>query len=373
MEKKVFINQQARDGAGTILAIEWARGFKANGYTVYATVPNTATNLNEWLEELETDKLYIVKDYEDKNKIDFIKKTAYLILIDQWKIRKKFGGIKFDFSFRTLYGHWNSIIERCIRKDKIVSICHDPVSHSGEKNYFAKAVRQSIIKSDDVVVLTESFVPLVSQNYNIPMEKIHFIPHGRMENYVKCQDDKYKKEYSKDKFNFVFFGRIEKYKGLHVLAEACKILQNKRKDFSITVAGNGDFTEYKNEFNEIENATIINRFIPDQEVGCLFSGPNIVTIVPYLDATQSGVIPIAYEYETPIIASNTGGLKEQLNDGKIGLLFEPGNALELANKMEYIMDNNNEFYRQAELIRNFRKNLNWNVLAKKLLEELHLN
>lgn len=92
-----------------------------------------------------------------------------------------------------------------------------------------------------------------------------------------------------------------------------------------------------------------------------------------MDATQSGVIPIAYEYETPIIASNTGGLKEQLNDGKIGLLFEPGNALELANKMEYIMDNNNEFYRQAELIRNFRKNLNWNVLAKKLLEELHLN
>ena len=103
----------------------------------------------------------------------------------------------------------------------------------------------------------------------------------------------------------------------------------------------------------------------------LFSGPNIIAIIPYLDATQSGVIPIAYEYETPIIASNTGGLKEQLDNGKIGLLFEAGNAAELAQKMEYIMDNKDEFNRQAELIRTFRESLNWDALAKKLLNDLN--
>lgn len=368
---KIFINQQARDGAGTVLAIEWARGFKANGCDVYATVPDTATNLDEWLDEIGSDKLFIIKDYKDKNKWDFVIKTMYLFFVDQWKIRKKFRMIKFDFSFRTLYGHWNSIVERCIKKEKIVSICHDPVSHSGEKGYFAKAVRKSIIDSDDVVVLTKSFVPLVNKNYNIPIEKIHFVPHGRMSSYVKCQDDRYKIDYSKDKYNFVFFGRIEKYKGLHVLAEAGKILQEKRTDFTIVVAGNGDFAEYEKEYSEIKNSKVINRFIPDQEVGCLFSGPNIIAIIPYLDATQSGVIPIAYEYETPIIASNTGGLKEQLDNGKIGLLFEAGNAAELAQKMEYIMDNKDEFNRQAELIRNFRESLNWDVLAKKLLNDLN--
>ena len=131
--KKIFINQQNRDGAGTVLAIEWAKGFKDNGCDVYATVPDTATNLNEWLEELGEDKLFIVHDYQNKNKWDFIKKTLYLIFIDTWRIKRKFRNINFDISFRTLYGHWNSIVEKCVKKEKIVSICHDPVSHSGEK------------------------------------------------------------------------------------------------------------------------------------------------------------------------------------------------------------------------------------------------
>lgn len=64
-------------------------------------------------------------------------------------------------------------------------------------------------------------------------------------------------------------------------------------------------------------------------------------------------------------------MKEQLDNGKIGLLFEAGNAAELAQKMEYIMDNKDEFNRQAELIRNFRESLNWDVLAKKLLNDLN--
>ena len=93
-------------------------------------------------------------------------------------------------------------------------------------------------------------------------------------------------------------------------------------------------------------------------------------MIPYLDATQSGVIPIAYEYEIPIIASNTGGLREQLDDGRIGLLFEAGNEKDLAMQMEYIMDNKIEFDRQAELIKKFRETLNWDVLARQLLKKL---
>lgn len=368
--KKIFINQQNRDGAGTVLAIEWAKGFKGNGCDVYATVPDTATNLNEWLEELGEDKLFIVHDYQNKNKWDFIKKTLYLIFIDTWRIKRKFRNINFDISFRTLYGHWNSIVEKCVKKEKIVSICHDPVSHSGEKKYYEKAVRKSIMESDDVVVLTKSFIPLVNENYSIPVDKIHFVPHGRMHSYVECQDKKYKLNYSENKFNFVFFGRIEEYKGLHVLAKAAKLLQDKRSDFKIVIAGNGDFSEYEEEYKEINDKKIINRFIPDQEVGCLFDGPNVVAVIPYLDATQSGVIPIAYEYEIPIIASNTGGLREQLDDGRIGLLFEAGNEKDLAMQMEYIMDNKIEFDRQAELIEKFRETLNWDVLARQLLKKL---
>ncbi|SEW42678.1 glycosyltransferase family 4 protein [[Clostridium] fimetarium] len=369
-KKKIFINQQARDGSGTVCAIEWAKGFKANCCIVYATIPNTATNIEEWKKELPEERLFIVKDYKDKSKFDFILKTLYLLFVDQWRIRYKFRKIKFDFTFRTHYGHWNSIIEKCLKKDRIVSICHDPIKHSGEKAYFEKAVQNSIKEADDVVVLTESFKSLVNKNYGIPLDRIHFVPHGRMTMYLEKQNNRHKMDYSGENFNFLFFGRIEEYKGLHVLAKAGQIILEKRDDFSIVVAGNGDFSPYEKDYSKIKNVKIINRFIPDEEVGCLFDGPNVVTVVPYIDATQSGVIPIAYEYATPIIASNTGGLKEQLNNGEIGLLFDAGDSQDLANKMEYIMNNIEEFNRQSELMKKFRETLKWDVISKKLLDQL---
>ncbi len=371
--REIFINQQNRDGTGAVLAFEWAKAFEANGFKVYATIVDTTTNRDDWINYFPEDKLFIIKDYGNKNKIDFLLKTLRLVLLDQWRIRLKFRKHNFDFSFRPLYGHWNPIVEKCISRNKLVSICHDPISHSGEKGYYAREARNSVLESDEIVVLTETFRQIVSDNYGIPLNKIHYVPHGRMSIYLEKQDSRYKIDYSDKKFNFVFFGRIEEYKGLHVLASALHIIGSKREDFTLTIAGNGDFSDYEEEFSKIKSVKIINRFIPDEEVGCLFDGPNVITVIPYIDATQSGVIPIAYEYTSPIIASDTGGLKEQLNHGKIGLLFKAGDARDLAEKMEYLMDNPFEFDHQAKLINEYRESLNWNIVAKKLVEQLYEN
>ena len=142
----------------------------------------------------------------------------------------------------------------------------------------------------------------------------------------------------------------------------------KYNNITLTIAGNGDFTSYKRKFADLKNFTLINRYIEDNEVGALFAGPNIVVVLPYINATQSGVIPIAYEYLTPIIASDTGGLKEQLDDGNIGLLFENGNTNELMERMEEFIKYPNKWVEQKELMKTFRETLDWDILAKRLLE-----
>ena len=176
-----------------------------------------------------------------------------------------------------------------------------------------------------------------------------------------------------DKTNFVFFGFIQKYKGLHVLAKAYKNVLEKGYNVSLTIAGNGDFSEYKQEYSGLDNVKIINRRIRDEEIGNLFSIPNTVAVLPYIDATQSGVVVTAMEFGTPIIASNTGGLREQLNDGEIGIFCEPGDAEDLAEKMICLIDNTEEIKQQKEKMSIFLLTLNRDAVARKLIEEISIN
>lgn len=89
----------------------------------------------------------------------------------------------------------------------------------------------------------------------------------------------------------------------------------------MTVAGSGDFSKYDSMFKELPQVDIVNRYIEDKEIDNYFSIPNTILVLPYLDASQSGVIPVALEYKIPIIASDAGGLKEQMNNGDFGLFF----------------------------------------------------
>ena len=368
---KVLINCQLRRGASAVFSLELAKGLKKSGVDVYAVLSKDIENMQEWRDVLGDNNIYWAKTHRDKDKLDFVISTVQFILFGMYEINQKFKNVQFDVSLRTFYSHWAPLVDYSIKKDKIVTICHDPEMHSGTKKYMKKLYFYHVAQANDVFVLTKSFKSIVEKNYNIPIDKVHYVPHGRMQMYKERQDKKYNMNYSKEKTNFLFFGRIEKYKGLHVLAEACKILYTRRSDFTLTIAGNGDFGDYEESFKLLENVNIINRFIPDEEVGCLFDGNNIITVLPYIDATQSGVIPIAFEYETPVIASNTGGIMEQLDDGKIGVFFENGDAKDLADKMEYLMDNSHEVFYQKILMQKYRNTLNWDVIAQQFIKELY--
>ena len=101
----------------------------------------------------------------------------------------------------------------------------------------------------------------------------------------------------------------------------------RRSGIRLLVAG--EFYENEKPYLElirqlaIENALILNTdFIPDQEVRYFLSAADAV-IQPYRHATQSGVTPLAYHFEKPMIVSNVGGLPDLVPDGKVGLVTSP--------------------------------------------------
>ena len=364
----VLISYHGKKGSGPSYSLEWTKGLLQCGCNVYAIISREAVNLLEWKKVLPDDRLYLIDTHRDYSKLSLVLKTFKLMVLGREEIKKKFGCIAFDFSFHTFYCHWANIVDQWLNIKKVIAICHDPIAHTGTHFYMQYLFKCHYKKADDVFVLTRSFKQIVHEQFGTPVEHIHYIPHGRMQMYNEYDKKMLKSlNYEDNKFNFLFFGFIEHYKGLHILADAFRLLLKQRTDVTLTIAGNGDFSSYRLEFERLENVRIINRYIPDEEVGALFAGPRVAVILPYINATQSGVIPIAYEFLTPIIASNTGGLKEQLNVGDIGILFETGNADELAQKMLFLINNEDEWRHQRKLMMEYRDKLNWNRLAEDLI------
>ena len=366
--KKALIDISGRSNSGPVIGIELAKALVQNGYDVYAVVAEDAMNLNDWLNEKEFKDIYILKTYTGIKNLLFF--SARFYLIEKQRIRDRFKTIQFDYVFKPIFHIWAEAIASQVSTKKIVTLCHDPVMHSGESWIKHLLYKRHIKNSDDVVVLTRSFIPVVSHNYGFEINHVHYMSHGLMKLYKEKQNKLKPCLYDSQNTNFVFFGRIEKYKGISVLIEAFSILKKRKKNVTLTIAGKGSIEEFGLTPGVKDKVNVINNYIPDDEVGRYFDGPNVVIVLPYLDATQSGVIPIAIQYGTPIIASDTGGLREQMLDGKFGIYVKTGDAQDLANKMEYLIDNPSEFKIQKDIMQQAMKQLEWKEVVAKLMKDI---
>ncbi len=131
----------------------------------------------------------------------------------------------------------------------------------------------------------------------------------------------------------LFFGLIRSYKGLPRLLEAMPLVL---QQVNCTLLVVGEFYEGKDrclslisDLGLASHVRVIDRFVPDDEVSLYFSAADLV-VLPYESATQSAIVPIAYAFERPVVATRVGGLPEAVRDGETGLLVEPRNPAALA-------------------------------------------
>ena len=125
----------------------------------------------------------------------------------------------------------------------------------------------------------------------------------------------------------LFFGFIRKYKGLDIALEAMADPRIRALGVRLLVAG--EFYEDAGPYREliarlgIENLLLLRTdFIPDSEVRDYLCAADAV-IQPYRNATQSGVTPLAYHFEKPMIVSDVGGLPALVPHERVGLVAAP--------------------------------------------------
>jgi glycosyltransferase involved in cell wall biosynthesis len=167
---------------------------------------------------------------------------------------------------------------------------------------------------------------------------------------------------------FLFFGIIDLYKGIGNLLKSYSKYKGK---IDLVIAGSGHLNEKEIKFiDEDCRVHLINRYIRDEEMLWLFEHTT-ACVLPYIEATQSGIIPIAYKYGKPVITSNVRGLTQFVDDEKTGYICTNENDYVAAyNKMENkdiiekMMNNCFEYY---------SSNLDWRKNLEKLFERLELD
>ncbi|MFN3134705.1 MAG: glycosyltransferase [Candidatus Kryptonium sp.] len=123
----------------------------------------------------------------------------------------------------------------------------------------------------------------------------------------------------------LFFGYIREYKGLDLLLKSMNLILSK---FPVRLLVVGEFYEDPKRYYKIVEEEGIEDFvvfkseyIPNDEVKVYFSASDLV-VLPYVSATQSGIVQIAYNFNKPVIATNVGGLPEVVIDGETGFVVE---------------------------------------------------
>lgn len=221
------------------------------------------------------------------------------------------------------------------RRIPVVLTVHDPVPHSGGLSidrWRWKVVTWFRRKASRVIVHGPRMQAELEESVASVAGRIDDIPIGILGRTI-IDDDISECEPGR----FLFFGRIESYKGLHYFLDAGDILHSRGHSFRLVVAGTGsDLERHRKRIASSAWVELIDRFISAAEVPDLFRRAMSV-VLPYTDATQSAVTPTAFAFARPVIATNVGGLPDVVIDGENGLIVPPRDVKALADAMEKLL------------------------------------
>lgn len=171
-------------------------------------------------------------------------------------------------------------------------------------------------------------------------------------------------------FRALMFGRMEAYKGLDTLAAALELLSGEGRDLRIDIAGLGpEMDRLEPRLRQLPGVTATNLFVPAASLIDRIGAASCV-VLPYKEASQSGVLAAAFAGSRFVIASNVGGLVDLVEHGNNGLLVPPDDPAALAAALTRAATDPALRERLSEgAARTAAKRLNWRRIAAQLLAD----
>ena len=260
-----------------------------------------------------------------------------------------FGPNNFDSLFLCVF--------KILKKDSYLVI-HDGIMHAGEKDrYHQKLLNLSMKYASNHIFLT-NYVALNVQTILHIVRPYFILPHGPI---IYGEP---KEAHLGNELRLLVIGRLSPYKGLHIIKDIVPKLSS--YNCKLTIAGSMS-SESRSLFESDENVNIVNHYLTEQEINDYINN-NDVILMPYTEATQSGIAAISIGYCKPAIITKVGGLPEQLSCDE-AFYMENVNAESLEEQIKLLKSDNTIYYHKTNKLSQKRQQLSW----KKIAEEFELN
>jgi glycosyltransferase involved in cell wall biosynthesis len=201
---------------------------------------------------------------------------------------------------------------------RFLATIHDAAPHPGDRIHVPmRFVRAEVAAADAIVTLSRHVRDQVARWPEARGKPIAVVPHGVFGEAAPQP----KRRDGKTPLRLLFLGRLLSYKGLHLLVAAYRSLRARGIDVRLAVLGHGD-ASLLGDTSDLDDLALENRWASDDEMQEAARAADVV-VLPYTEASQSGVVALAMGAATPVVATKVGGLAEQVIDGETGLLAAP--------------------------------------------------
>lgn len=220
--------------------------------------------------------------------------------------------------------------------------------------------------ANHLFVHTKKMMDELVDDFAVRAEKVTIIPYGvnNVIPYTGLTTDEARRqlELSPSERVLLYFGAIKMYKGLEYLLNAFQQVASEG-NYRLIIAGERK-KGHEEYWHSIERAIeshpsrdkIMQKieFIPDAETEMYFKAAD-VAVLPYTDIFQSGILFVAYNYGTPVIATDVGSFADDVVEGKTGFVCKPRNPEDLARTIQRYFNSDlfKELVYRREEIRDF--------------------
>ncbi|MEL7061352.1 MAG: glycosyltransferase family 4 protein [Acidobacteriota bacterium] len=262
----------------------------------------------------------------------------------------------------------------------VIATAHVVTPHEQPNPGFARRLFQTFVHRLPLRVIAHSEFDrqrLVDE-FGVPSQRTVTIPHGEYGFFERARRDAAPLDPATARHGLgldersevaLFFGYVREYKGLDLLLDAWRRVQDARPRARLVIAGDPvrlDETRRRELEDEARDLDAICRFeyIPFADVPRYFAAADLL-VMPYRRISQSGVLLLALSLGVPVVATRVGGLPEMLADGEDAILVPPNEPEALADALVRVLGDDALKTRLSAGSRRVAEQHSWTSIAQR--------
>jgi glycosyltransferase involved in cell wall biosynthesis len=278
------------------------------------------------------------------------------------RLARRLAALRLDVAICAMPGPLDLLLTAALRRVHVpaVVVVHDADAHPGDSRPLLMTLQRRLTRrADAVVVLSEHVAARLGAQHVVDVNSLLVVPHppfifGPLPPPPLAHGGTPR---------LLCFGRLLPYKGLDLLASALRQLGTQR-NWVMRVVGSGPESAALAALRSLPGVTVENRWVPEDEIGTLIAWADAV-VLPYKEASQSGIAPAAIAAGRFVVSTRVGGLIEQLHNEALAMLCDP-DAASLAAALRDLLAGSPG--KQQGYVQPVDRSLAWRNVAERLLD-----